>query len=232
MNFPDLFDEFAARVLPATLTDAAILRLRHEAFAEDLPPGGRLDLDENRAHFVFVGSGATKLAAYVSTEREQIVAFNFAGDIVHVPERGRYNFALTALVESEILVMPADSFLGAAPESCGLLRIASEETMRALALSRENTIMLGRRSARERVACFVLDLWERLAPANRHDAPIELPMSRGEIAESLGLTIETVSRQFSELKELGLIETRGRSVLRVLDPEGLKRCTGQLAVAA
>ena len=63
MNFPDLFDRFADRVLPANLTDAAILQLRHEAYAEDLPPGGRLHLDDDRSHFIFVGSGATKLAA-------------------------------------------------------------------------------------------------------------------------------------------------------------------------
>ena len=57
-------------------------------------------------------------------------------------------------------------------------------------------------------------------------------VSRGEIADSLGLTIETVSRQFSELRDLGLIETEGRSALRVIDLPGLSRCAGQLPVAA
>ncbi|MEL7688384.1 helix-turn-helix domain-containing protein [Citromicrobium bathyomarinum] len=233
MNFPDLFDRFADRVLPANLTDAAILQLRHEAYAEDLPAGGRLHLDDDRSHFIFVGSGATKLAAFVSTEREQIVAFDFAGDIVHVPPRGRYNFALTALTPAEVLVMPADSFLRTTPESCALLKVATEETARALSASRENAITLGRRSARERLACFLLDVWARMADQRKTgEEAIVLPMSRGEIAESLGLTIETVSRQFSELRELGLIETCGRSLLRVVNPEGLSRCAGQVAAAA
>ena len=231
MNFPDLFDAFASRILPPHLTDAAVLQLRHEAFAEDLAPATRLHLDDSQAHFVFVGSGAIKVSAYVSNEREQILAFHFAGDVVHLPARGRYSFSVTALDAAEVLVMPTESFRKATPESCALLRYASDETVRALERSREAAIVLGRKSAQERIAFFLLDMWERVPRADAHSA-IDLPMSRGEIAESLGLTIETVSRQFGEFKDMQLIETKGRSHVRVLDSEGLLRCTGQLAAAA
>tara|TARA_R100001129_G_scaffold57126_1_gene39307 strand:+ start:708 stop:1403 length:696 start_codon:yes stop_codon:yes gene_type:complete len=231
MNFPDLFDAFASRILPPHLTDAAVLQLRHEAYAEDLAPGDRLQLKDSEPHFVFIGSGAAKVSAYVSHEREQILAFHFAGDVIHIPARDRYNFSVTALNATEVLVMRTASFHEATPECCALLRYASDETVRALGRSREAAIVLGRKSAQERVAFFLLDMWERV-PREDADSAIDLPMSRGEIAESLGLTIETVSRQFGEFKDMGLIETRGRSHLRVLDSEGLLRCTGQLAVAA
>ena len=104
-----------------------------------------------------------------------------------------------------------------------MLRLASRETENALARSRETSIILGRRSAQERVASFILAIWDRLGADSRGEGWIDLPMSRGEIADSLGLTIETVSRQFSELRDLGLIETEGRSALRVIDLPGLFR---------
>ncbi|GAB5349729.1 Crp/Fnr family transcriptional regulator [Alteriqipengyuania sp. 357] len=232
MNFPDLFDEFATRALPPELADAAILRLRHNAFAADLAAGKRLDLDPQRAFYVFVGSGACKLSAFVSSEREQILSFHFQGDIVQVPAQGRYGFALTALSACEALAIPTDSLSKAGPENFAMLKLASRETENALAKSRETSIILGRRSAQERVASFILGIHDRLAADADQDAWLDLPMSRSEIADCLSLTIETVSRQFSELRDLGLIETEGRSALRVLDRQGLSRCAGELPVAA
>ncbi len=232
MNFPDLFDAFDARALPPGLTDAAILRLRHEAFAKDLAAGEQLDLNPGKAFFVFLGTGACKLSAFVSSAREQIVSFHLAGDVVHVPAQGRYGFALTALSKTQVLAIPAESLRRSNAEDIGMLRLASRETEKALAKSRETSIILGRRSARERVASFIIDMWERLSAGSQTDGWVDLPMSRGEIADSLSLTIETVSRQFSELRDLGLIETEGRSALRVLDLANLSRCAGQMPVAA
>ena len=85
MNFPDLFDAFDAAVLPPGLPDAVILRLRHDTVARELAAGEQLDLDPARAYFAFLGAGACKLAAFVSSAREQIVSFHFTGDVVHVP---------------------------------------------------------------------------------------------------------------------------------------------------
>jgi|TARA_R100000049_G_scaffold4296_1_gene9711 CRP/FNR family transcriptional regulator len=232
MNFPDLFDAFDAAALPPGLTDAAVLRLRHKAFAKELAAGEQLDLDTTRSFFVFLGAGACKLAAFVSSAREQIVSFHFAGDVVHVPAQARYGFALSALADAQLLVIPAESLSRSGPDSCGMLRLASRETENALARSRETSIILGRRSAQERVASFIVAIWDRLSTGSHGAGWIDLPMSRGEIADSLGLTIETVSRQFSELRDLDLIETEGRSALRVIDLAGLSRCAGQLPVAA
>lgn len=238
MNFPDLFDVFASRVLPPDVADSVFLQLRHEAFAADLAPGSRLTLDTGRAHFAFIGSGATKLSTFASCGREQIVAFDYAGDMVYLPRKARSDFALTALVQSEILAIPADSLLHSTPPCFALLQLATSQTVEALGRSRENSLILGRKSAQERVAAFLLDLWELHAGHHTEGAcagdedTIDLPMSRSEIADSLGLTIETVSRQFGELRDLGVIETAGRSILRVLDPTGLAHLTGQLAEAA
>ena len=140
MNFPDLFDAFDAAVLPSGLTDAAILRLRHATAARELAAGEQLDLDPRRAYFVFLGAGACKLAAFVSSAREQIVSFHFAGDVVHVPAQGRYGYTLSALTEAQLLVMPTESLSRSGPDSCGMLRLASRETEIALARRRATTI--------------------------------------------------------------------------------------------
>ena len=231
-SFIEMFDEFDRRVLPRQLTDADILRLRHEAFALDLDAGDEAPFEEGADHFVFVATGAVKLVAFLEGDREQIVAFGFPGELMHVPRKGEPEFSLLALKPAELLVVPASSLLEASGRDSALLRLAIEQTMLALGRSRANSIMLGTRSARERLAGFLLDMFERTGGQHTGPEAILLPMSRNEIADCLGLTIETVSRQFSELRNLGLIQTPGRSVVAILDWEGLARTAGKMPIAA
>tara|TARA_B100000678_G_scaffold118353_1_gene99316 strand:- start:1021 stop:1722 length:702 start_codon:yes stop_codon:yes gene_type:complete len=230
--FTQLFDEFDRNILPHHLTDADILRLRHEAFALDLGAQEQADFGTDEDHFVYVAKGAAKLVAYLSSAREQIVAFGLPGELIHVPGTGDRNFALIALEATELLAIPAKSLLEASGKGSTLLRLAIEQTILALGRSRENSIMLGTRSARERLAGFLLDMFERGTRRNDPPGTVYLPMSRNDIADSLGMTIETVSRQFSEMRNLGLIETRGRSIVAIRDWEGLAHTAGQMPVAA
>ena len=230
--FIDMFDEFDRQILPQHLTDADILRLRHEAFALELGAQHRAEVGIDEDHFVYIAKGAVKLVAYLSTSREQIIAFALPGELIHVPNAGQHNFSLIALEATELLAIPAKSLLGASGKDGALSRLAIEQTVLALGRSRANSIMLGTRSARERLAGFLLDMFER---GTRRDDPagaVTLPMSRTDIADNLGLTIETVSRQVSEMRQQGLIETSGRSIVTILDWEGLAQTAGQIPVAA
>jgi len=83
--------------------------------------------------------------------------------------------------------------------------------------SRDMSVLLGRKTAQERVATFLTSMAERIGKQNDDGVSLSLPISRREIADSLGLTIETVSRQFTELRELGIIDTNGRSDVTILD---------------
>ena len=103
--------------------------------------------------------------------------------------------------------------------------------MLALSRSREKAISLGRKSAQERLASFLITMAERIGKNDADACVMELPMSRRDIADSLGLTIETVSRQLSELRDAGLIETSGRSRMRLLDLDRLNARAGHLAPA-
>ena len=231
-DFIDLFDEFDRRILPHHLTDADILRLRQKAFALNLRAQGHADFAGPEDHFAYVAKGAVKLVAYLSGSREQIVAFGFPGELIHIPGAGPNGFSLIALEATELLAIPADGLLAASGKDSTLLRLAIEQTILALGRSRANSIMLGTHSARERLAGFLLAMFEREAHHRPSPETIRLPMSRAEIADSLGLTIETVSRQFSEMRNLGVIETTGRSIVTIRDWEGLAHAAGQMPAAA
>src|SRR5688572_4271913 len=88
--------------------------------------------------------------------------------------------------------------------------------------------MIGRKVAIERLAIFLHSLSQRLQRVRRDPHQFVLPMSRRDLANYLGLVIETVSRLFSRLAELGVIEVE-RKTIRILDPEKLRELTGETA---
>ena len=123
-DFIDLFDEFDRRILPHHLTDADILRLRQKAFALHLRAQGHADFAGPEDHFAYVAKGAVKLVAYLSGSREQIVAFGFPRELIHIPGSGPNGFSLIALEATELLAIPADGLLAASGKDSTLLRLA------------------------------------------------------------------------------------------------------------
>jgi CRP/FNR family transcriptional regulator, nitrogen fixation regulation protein len=83
--------------------------------------------------------------------------------------------------------------------------------------TQEHLLLLGRKNALERVAAFLLDMSKR----TKAGSVVELPMPRHDIADYLGLTLETVSRMFAELKERGAIRLEGARRVHLLDTERL-----------
>lgn len=84
-------------------------------------------------------------------------------------------------------------------------------------------MQMGHKSAAARIADFLVSMAERLAGCTSGACAFVLPMSRRDIGDSLGLTIETVSRQITELREAGLVATEGRSMVRLTDVAALAR---------
>jgi CRP/FNR family transcriptional regulator len=100
-----------------------------------------------------------------------------------------------------------------------LYRLAANE----LAEAQRQMVLLGRKSATERLASFFLSLLERAERASgTPETRFDLPMSRIDIADYLGLTKETVSRMLAELRTLGLIRLQAQNRVEVLDRERLK----------
>ena len=228
----DTFDNFALRVLPPSLPDDMRSAVRALSRKTVLAAGNQLECDQKSATLVYVCTGATKLVAHASEHREQVVAFHFAGDLLTLPACGQHSYSLEGLLESELLTLQYEPFLEITSERADILCQLLERATISLQRSREKTLALGRKSASERVCSFLLLMAERIGKPGCGGVELDLPMSRRDIADSLGLTIETISRQFTHLREQGLITTRGRSAVLLLQIDELEKRSGHLSVAA
>ncbi len=228
MTFPDIFDRFSLAVLPIGISDSTHLRFQSVARYASARAGDAPFTGNDTDQIFFVASGSTKLVAHASHGREQVVAFHFAGDLVSVPARGAHAYTLCALEDCELIYFPADEFFKLARFETGMVDEVLDRALSALARCREKTIALGRKNAQERLAGFLVTMAERIGSDEDGGRMLDLPMSRRDIADSLGLTIETVSRQLGELRDAGLIETMGRSKVLLLDLPGLGARAGHL----
>lgn len=192
------------------------------------------DTDEDR--LVFISSGVTKLVARPTLlpsalakapdadpqlGKIQVLAFNFPGDIVSVLRQQDGDFRVIALKDTQLIVFLAEQFLDVAQEDPSVLRSMLANSIQALHASRTGMMQLGHKSAGERIAGFIHTMAGRICGCSSGACEFALPMSRRDIADSLGLTIETVSRQFAELRAAGLIKTEGRSNISVPDLDSL-----------
>jgi len=163
-----------------------------------------------------VVAGILKVTASTANGREQIVGLLFAGDFVGQPFTEDSTVTVTALVESDLCIYPRERFERVLGEAPGLEHALLRRTMASLNDARERMLTLGQRGAQERIAGFLLDLVDRTAPGGAGGAnSIDVPISRGDMADFLALTIETVSRQLTRLKGLGAVALPrgGRTIL-------------------
>jgi len=192
---------------------------------ESLPP------DPGEDRLVWIASGSAKLVAAnpaaAATACGQVLAFHFAGDLVSVVRQSDGDFRLVALTPCELVVFPAERFLDAAQGDPAVLRSVLTRSLQALHRSRTRMMQMGHKSAGARIADFLVAMAERLEGCTAGTCTIALPMSRRDIGDSLGLTIETVSRQLTELREAGLLATEGRSKVCLSDIAALARIAGR-----
>jgi len=194
--------------------------------------GSDVPLERHGATLVYIVSGAAKLVARAAAEREQVAAFNFAGDLVTVPGAGPHAYVLQALVDCELVAIPYADMREAVRGDAAVLARLLDNCDNALGRCREKALMLGRKTASERMAGFLLAMAARIGVPQGEAVLLDLPMSRRDIGDGIGLTIETVSRQFSLLRDDRLIATEGRSKVRLLDLPALKERAGHLKIRA
>lgn len=162
--------------------------------------------------------GSLKIYTLLGDGRRQVTGFMFPGDFLGVSLEGEYAFTIEALEHSELWWFSResfDSFIEAHPTvERELYRMAAHE----LAAAQRQMVLLGRKTAAERLASFFLDLLQRQERASGSaERSFDLPMSRIDIADYLGLTKETVSRMLSELRSRGLIRLQSQNRVEVLD---------------
>jgi CRP/FNR family nitrogen fixation transcriptional regulator len=152
--------------------------------------------------FYKVVSGAVRTYKLLSDGRRQIDAFHLPGDIFGVEAGEEHRFSAAAVTETRLVVHRREARTLASDDGT-LAREVVVAMMRGLERAQEHMMLLGRKSAKERIASFVLALSGR---SGGRGNTIELPMSRTDMADHLGLTIESVSRAVTQLERDGLIE--------------------------
>lgn len=150
--------------------------------------------------------GVMRLYKLLPDGRRQIVGFALPGDFLGIAVDGRHGISADAVGPVVACRFVKKSFARFVEDKPNLLRRINEFVGRDLAEAQEQLVLLGRRSAEEKVAAFLVKWRGRLAQAGSASEITPLPMSRLDIADYLGLTIETVSRTFTKLERDGVIE--------------------------
>jgi len=164
-----------------------------------------IDEGQPAVHVFNVTSGAIKVYKLLVDGRRQMTGFIFPGDFLGLANDETYAYSAEAVIASTVCRFPRrklEAVLTKYPKmERRLLGVASHE----LAAAQEQMLLLGRKNAREKIASFLLMLSRRAAQRGLPADPIFVPMSRNDIGDYLGLTTETVSRTFSDLKSKGII---------------------------
>lgn len=214
---PSACEACAIRVgaLCGALASEELIRLSAIARHKRIPAGQLiLRCDEPPPFFATVISGVVKLTKTLGDSRQQIVGLQFPSDFLGRPFRNRCPFDAEAATNVHLCTYATGPFEALMREFPGVEHRLFERTLDELDSAREWMLMLGRKSAREKLASLVLMIAKRsriascpvhsTAPPPDH-LTCDLSLSRTAIADFLGLTIETVSRQFSSLKSDGII---------------------------
>lgn len=210
--------------LCACLEPTALGRLRAIAADGRLAAGEILFTQDSAAEHVFgLRQGAVMLCSRLPGGRRQVLSFLFPGDTFGFAVGGRHACSAVALTRASVCRISADA-ADADPQLAGrLLRISQSW----LCESHAQALRLGRMTAAERVLDFLAALWTRL------DRPeeIHMPMRWVDIADHLGLRMETVSREFSALRRNGVIgPLSADNVLTITDGaalEAAQACRGK-----
>ena len=179
--------------------------------------------ETDAAEYVFnVTSGTVKLYKLLPDGRRQITGFLFAGDFLGIALNETYAYTAEAVDEVTACRFPRrrlERLFDRYPRlEKHMLGMAVDE----LAAAQDQMLLLGRKSAREKVASFLTMLSRRQAGRGLDDTPIEVPMSRADIGDYLGLTIETVSRTLTQFRKGHIVTLPDNDHIDVTDAERLE----------
>lgn len=196
-----------------------------------LAPGDELAVDTDDDRLIYIASGAAKLLSQARSGSgmqagSHVLAFQFAGDIVSVLRKPAGGSSLVALSEVDLIAFSANQFLDIAQGDPAVLRAVLVKSLDSLQRTRTRMMHLGHQTARQRIAGFLVSMADRICGCTGGKCEFLLPMGRSDIGDSLGLTIETVSRQFTDLRKEGLVSTPSRSMVCLTDIDALKREAG------
>jgi CRP/FNR family nitrogen fixation transcriptional regulator len=169
--------------------------------------------EKEPADYVYqVKTGAARSYKLLSDGRRQIGAFHLVGDIFGLENSSEHRFTAEAIVDTTVRLIKRRSLELVAESDALVARNLLSMTTNNLQHAEDHMLLLGRKTSLERVAAFLIEMDRRLTAAG----VLALPMCRRDIADYLGLTLETVSRALSRLHELGILGFIGNNQRQIV----------------
>jgi CRP/FNR family transcriptional regulator len=187
-------------------------------------PGQHLFRPGDKSHALFaVRSGALKSYCITRDGEEQVLGFTLPGELTGMDglSGGCYSSAAMVLETSSVCELPFSKLEGLCHELPGLQKQMLNVVGREITSDQHMLMLLGKRTAEERLASFLLSLASRYRKRGLSATEFNLPMSRQDIGNYLGLAIETVSRLFASFQERGILKVNRRQIV-ILDMDSLK----------
>lgn len=178
------------------------------------------------AHYAVVLRGVVKLSKVLEDGRQQVVGLQFAPDLLGRPFALESRVSAESASEVQLCVIPKPALEALMTQNARLEHVVMMQALRELDEARDWMVTLGRKNAAEKVASFLYLIASHIDPTDDEPlASFDLPLSRADIGDFLGLTIETVSRQMSKLKSDGVVEISNYRHVTVPDLARLRlRC--------
>jgi CRP/FNR family transcriptional regulator len=211
----------------SSLSPAQLMELSKHSSRRKLEAGNELiGQGESISTYANILNGVVKLSKMMSDGRQQIVGLQFAPDFLGRPFVGESNTTVEAATDVNICIFPrnvVDRILNQSPQMEHKLY---DQSLKELDEARDWMLTLGRKSAQEKVASFLYLIATHIDPENDDKSSFDLPLSRADIADFLGLTIETVSRQMTKLRKEGVIHIENNRHVTVGDLDRLNYAAG------
>lgn len=220
------------RAICAALDAQELVTLNAIGRRRNIVPGQSLMWEGDDSLMVAnVIEGVLKLSTGTGDGREQIVGIVYPSDFIGRPFGTQSQHTVTALTEAQVCTFTRQDFDRFAREHPDLEHKLLQRTLDELDRARNWMLLLGRKTASEKIASFLLDMSQRLGDTGCQpragDAPhFQLPFGRQQIADILGLTIETVSRQMTRLRADGVIDLPSRREVVIVDRTELEAQAG------
>lgn len=202
-------DAFSARVMTAK---TRVVQRGEHVFLEG----------DRAAHIYKVEAGHVRVYRLLGDGRRHIIDFAFPGDFVGLGATGIHLTSAQATERTRLRCVPCGELRCILKEDPHLGYELFQKISHELAATRDLLCSVGQRSATERVAAFLLSLLRRQSNHTSKSSTFVLPMKRSDIADFLGLTLETVSRTFGKLRRQGVIELEQCVIVTVRDVAGLR----------
>ncbi|MBX5218688.1 MULTISPECIES: Crp/Fnr family transcriptional regulator [unclassified Rhizobium] len=194
--------------------------------AEPVAAGKAICWEGDQAKHLFqVEEGVVRLHRIIGEGRRVITAFHFAGDLIGASLQNDFIFTAEAVTECKIRRMSRKSFHEEVVRSDALGPAYISLLCQEAAAAHEQMVLLSKKNAEERLCSFIVKLASRRNPRPRQGL-VRVPMNRQDIADHLGLTIETVSRTITKLASRNIVIPEGRHDLRIVNLARLKQLSG------